>query len=60
MRTERTELTKHITDADLRGIPRECQAYGRRMMRRNRWNDGAVIVIVGSLFYWLLKFLMII
>jgi hypothetical protein len=45
----KTKISKHITDADLRGIPTECQEYGRRMRRRNAWSDAGLIVFVGSL-----------
>ena len=52
----KTELTKHITDADLRGIPTECQEYGRRMRRRNAWSDAGLIVLIGSLAAFALKY----
>ena len=53
----KTDLTKHITDSDLRGIPEANQIYGRRMRRREFAKDAAVMVGILSLAYYVLSFL---
>ena len=53
----KTDLTKHITDSDLRGIPTENQNYGRRMRRREFAKDAAVTVGILSFAYYVLSYL---